>query len=90
MNEGMPVTDLVSQENGVVTRIVEPDEHGRTLWVRLTGDGNQHLRDVSEAEPFTCEWFALCPREATKLRSHPILASVPICDSCDAKVEALS
>lgn len=41
------VTDLVSQEEGVIVRVVEPDESGRTLWVRLE-DGREHLRDVSE------------------------------------------
>ena len=36
-----------------------------------------------------CEWFALCDNPATKTRSHPVLGAVPICDRCDAKVEAL-
>lgn len=36
-----------------------------------------------------CEWFALCTNDATKMRKHPILGNVPICDRCDAKVEKL-
>lgn len=36
-----------------------------------------------------CQWWALCPNEATKTREHPILDPVPICDECDAKVERL-
>lgn len=37
-----------------------------------------------------CSWWALCPNAATTTRPHPILGDVPICDSCDEKVEALS
>lgn len=37
-----------------------------------------------------CEWFALCPNHCTKMRSHPTLGQVPICDRCDKKVEELS
>jgi hypothetical protein len=37
-----------------------------------------------------CAWWALCPEAATTFRPHPILGAVPICGSCDAKVEALS
>lgn len=39
-------------------------------------------------EPVTCSWFALCENQATKVRQHPILNGVPICERCDAKVEA--
>jgi hypothetical protein len=37
-----------------------------------------------------CEWYALCENPATGTRSHTILGDVPICERCDAKVEALS
>ncbi len=37
-----------------------------------------------------CEWFLLCEHPATTTRQHPILGAVPICDRCDAKVEALA
>jgi hypothetical protein len=37
-----------------------------------------------------CQWFALCDNPATGHMPHPILGSVPICDRCRAKVEALS
>ena len=42
---------------------------------------------VSEA---VCEWFALCENPATREHPHPVLGSVPICDRCAAKVEALA
>lgn len=37
-----------------------------------------------------CEWFAMCANAATTTREHPILGAVPICDRCDAYLEALS
>jgi hypothetical protein len=37
-----------------------------------------------------CEWVAICLREATTTRRHPILGDVPICARCDAKIEALA
>lgn len=36
-----------------------------------------------------CQWFARCDHRATRLRSHPVLDEVPICDRCDARVEAM-
>lgn len=33
-----------------------------------------------------CQWFLLCTNEATRLREHPILGQVPICERCDEKV----
>lgn len=36
-----------------------------------------------------CQWFALCPNDATTTRHHPILGDVPICDRCDDKVTRL-
>lgn len=38
----------------------------------------------------TCGWFALCNNEATTSREHPVIGSVPICEQCNAKVEALA
>lgn len=46
-----------------------------------------------ENGPFTvvqCAWFLLCENDATTARDHPVLGSVPICDRCNTKVEALS
>lgn len=37
-----------------------------------------------------CEWFALCTNHCTKMREHPVLGRVPICERCDKKVEELS
>ena len=37
-----------------------------------------------------CQWFALCDNEATTTRPHPTLGDVPICESCDDKVNGLS
>jgi len=34
-----------------------------------------------------CQWFALCDREATHIRRHPVLGNVPICPRCAARVE---
>lgn len=36
-----------------------------------------------------CQWFALCDNAATTTRPNPILGEVPICDRCNAKIEAL-
>ena len=44
---------------------------------------------TSDDEPQRCEWFALCENAATTTRSHPILGPVPICERCDARVDAL-
>jgi hypothetical protein len=35
-----------------------------------------------------CQWFALCPNDATHTLAHPILGDVPICDRCQAKYDA--
>ena len=40
-------------------------------------------------ETILCEWFALCDREATGYRIHPVLSPVPICDECDDRVDRL-
>ena len=40
-------------------------------------------------ETTICEWFALCDREATRYRDHPVLGQVPICDQCDDRVDRL-
>jgi hypothetical protein len=37
----------------------------------------------------TCQWWALCGNDATKVRHHPVLGDVPICDRCNVKVERL-
>lgn len=36
-----------------------------------------------------CQWWLLCDNLATTTRTHPILGEVPICKSCDEKMEAL-
>lgn len=38
----------------------------------------------------TCQWWALCGREAEFRMPHPVLGEVPICGSCKAKVERLA
>lgn len=50
----------------------------------------QAVQDAKSGAVAPCEWFALCDHEATTVRRHPILGDVPICERCDAKVEALS
>lgn len=35
-----------------------------------------------ESFPITCEWFALCTREATTYLPHPVLGRVPACQRC--------
>lgn len=35
----------------------------------------------------TCEWFALCDREALVMVSHPILGAVPTCGRCANRQE---
>jgi hypothetical protein len=37
-----------------------------------------------------CQWFALCTNNATTALPHPVLGSVPTCDHCAARVEALA
>lgn len=34
-----------------------------------------------------CAWFALCENKAVRMRLHPTLGSVPICQRCDDKVD---
>ena len=29
-----------------------------------------------------CQWFLLCPNEATTTQAHPILGDVPVCNRC--------
>jgi hypothetical protein len=37
----------------------------------------------STAKPATmCQWFFLCPNEATATAPHPVLGSVPCCHDC--------
>src|SRR4051794_12035787 len=43
-----------------------------------------------ETGAFPCQWFAGCENAATQLRAHPVLRTVPICDRCDERVEAMS
>lgn len=43
-----------------------------------------------EAGGLICEWFALCENVAVTAEAHPILGSVPICERCKAKVDALA
>lgn len=50
-------------------------ERDLTAWVQRYVD--EHVT--------TCEWFAMCDREAATTRSHPVLGEVPICDRCDRK-----
>jgi hypothetical protein len=35
-----------------------------------------------------CMWFALCTRPATVAVPHPILGSVPACESCAKRAES--
>lgn len=42
------------------------------------------------SEVVTCQWWALCGREAEFRMPHPVLGEVPICGSCKAKVERLA
>ena len=34
-----------------------------------------------------CRWFLHCSRIATTTREHPILGEVPICSTCNERVE---
>lgn len=45
--------------------------------------------DTEVTSNATCSWFLLCENPATRLREHPILGGVPICERCDDKVEKL-
>lgn len=78
---------------------------GASYWVHrheVSEDGTLRVYDEDDGKlvyttpattpaPTTlCQWFALCTNEATTTRSHPVLKEVPICDRCNAKVEALS
>jgi len=37
-----------------------------------------------------CKWFYLCTNEATTERAHPTLGAVPICETCNAKIERIT
>lgn len=53
------------------------------------GEREDQLEELDDAELGQCQWFALCPNDATHTRSHPILGEVPICDRCEAFVAGL-
>ena len=58
-----------------------------TFWIRSMQPNGGTVMTVSETpEPVRCEWFALCPNEATTTVSHPILGDVPVCDRCVEKL----
>lgn len=57
--------------------------------VERLDDSTQHDALARITLAVDCDWFALCTNEATSLRPHPFLGSVPICDRCNAKIEAL-
>ncbi len=48
-------------------------------------------------ESVPCSWWALCPNDATMVRSGPVrddegkltLGPIPICDSCEARLVAI-
>jgi hypothetical protein len=46
--------------------------------------------ECERTEATACQWFARCGNDATTTRRHPVLGAVPICDRCNARVEALS
>lgn len=52
-------------------------------------DPKHYMEDKRCVCGLTCEWFALCDREALTLMPHPVLGAVPICGPCRSKVEAL-
>lgn len=58
----------------------------------MAGDCEQQLFGDGDLEAglLTCEWFALCENVATATEPHPILGSIPICERCKAKLEAMS
>lgn len=39
--------------------------------------------------PVICSWFLLCQNKATRIRQHPTLGGVPICQSCDELIARL-
>jgi len=57
------------------------------VWSADFDDGDP-LLDAEVIEQL-CEWFALCDNIATATEPHPVIGSVPICDRCAAKLEAM-
>lgn len=51
--------------------------------------GRVKVADEGDVLRVLCMWFALCENDATTRRHHPVLGEVPICDRCDARIEAI-
>lgn len=85
---------------------IDDDAIGRLLGAYVEGDvlGQGNFSDLSEHPALSeliaailagrpigpCEWFALCPNDAVKLRRHPIYHAVPTCQRCDDKAKRMS
>ncbi|MEU6267708.1 hypothetical protein [Saccharopolyspora shandongensis] len=97
--EPEPVREWTDEQNDVAyDTFRELADHKGTAFARDTMRGIQRMgakfaeRDLAawveryvDEHVTSCEWFAMCDREATTTRAHPILGEVPICGRCDSK-----
>lgn len=88
--------DIASGEAARLDRKVARQDapNGRRLQLTLLESGEKVWRNAWELmefgeDPTLCRWFLLCENVATGVQDHPILGDVPICDRCQAKVNAL-
>lgn len=60
---------------------------GVPAWWHIT-TGEAIRQGWANDADLACQWFALCPNDATHTQSHPVLGDVPICERCQAKYDA--
>lgn len=50
---------------------------------------NRAIQKGSTMHPVknNCEWFNMCHRKASTVRTHPVRGEVPICEECNSYME---